>query len=453
MELPLKFKISKRDAFYYAIVFLSAGLVLSNVSGIVPLALLAVLSAPLIFNPAAIIPLLYLSSWHNGFLIIPGLTHFFYLFLLIVSLYVTRRKHQYAILWGFPVFIYIAIPLLFWFLWTGFRAVSGDAFPSVRIAASLSLMIIASVLKIENMEFSRKCVVWIALGSTVLFTAIALLHPFYVEHEGSTLRVGPKKATLHLSVMPGVNPNIAARVMALNFVILYAEAFRQKKIWMGAVSMVNLIPVMLCGSRTTMLAMAVVIMLLPVLSRGLNWKNILLGGAVFGILALLYTLGGDLNDQKEMTVDSVVEDGGHGRLITMEGLFTTVIPQHLLAGIGTGRDNFTEMGFGYDADNMYVDVLAQIGLVGFLLFFAWYFAFMRHYLPRRYTYSDKCLARGFLYIFLVMGIGISLVDTYGLYFCFTYLILLRNAEPEYVGTRWRIRFSEGRLTLSKKLQC
>ena len=96
MELPLTFKISKRDAFYYLIVFLNACLIMVNKGGILPLGVLAVLSAPLLFNPAAIIPLLYLTSWHNSFELRPVVSiHLYFSLLFLFSLFIPNNRKQY----------------------------------------------------------------------------------------------------------------------------------------------------------------------------------------------------------------------------------------------------------------------------------------------------------------------------------------------------------------------
>ena len=451
MELPLTFKISKRDAFYYLIVFLNACLIMVNKGGILPLGVLAVLSAPLLFNPAAIIPLLYLTSWHNSFELRPVVSiHLYFSLLFLFSLFIPNNRKQYQTVWGVPSYVFFAIPLMFWVLLTGWHSVTGSLAPSLVVFFELALLVLMAKVRLFNMEFSRKCILMIIEVATVCFTLIALFHPFQVDLGGSELSTKAFQSDIRLTILPEINPNIAARIVTVNFIILFAEAFRTKRMGLALFSMLNLVPVLLCGSRTSFIGILGVVGLAMLTARRLNWKSLLLIGVMLALFGGLYVVGSGLNDRKEMTVNSVVEDAGSGRLFTIEGLFTSVIPKHLMMGIGLGRDNYTQMGFGYDADNLYVDALAQIGLVGFILLFLLYFVFMGDYLSRRVEYHDKLLARLILIAFLVLGIGISMFDTMGFWFALTLLVIFRNAEPQLKEKRWRIRIRDKRLLCERR---
>lgn len=450
MDLPLTFKISRQDAFNYLLVFLSACLIMVNKGGVVPLCALAILSVPLFFNPAAIVPLLYLTSWHNSFALRPVVSvHQFYGFLFFFSLLLPRNRKLYEPVWGVPFYVFIAVPLMFWVLLTSWQSVTGDMAPGFVVFFELALLVLMTKVHLFNAEFSRRCTLLIIVAATVCFTLIALFNPIQVDLRGSELPNAPH-SDIRLTVIPDINPNIASRIITINFIILFAEACRSRCVGMALFSLLNMVPVMLCGSRTSFLGMVFAVVLAVMTSRRINWKTVTLAVTSLMLLGVLYTVGADLNDRKEMTVSSIIEDSGSGRLFTIVGLFSSVIPSHLLMGIGLGRDNFTQMGFGYDADNLYVDALAQIGLVGFLLLFLLYFVFMGGYLSRHVYYRDKLLARLILIVFLILGIGISMFDTMGFWFALSLLIFFRNSDPLLNETRWRIRFRGWKLRIERK---
>lgn len=451
MELPLTVKISKRDAFYYLIVFLNVCLVIVDKGGIGPLAVLALISAPLLFNPAAIIPLLYITSWHNSFALRPVVSiHLYYSLLFFFSLFVPNNRSRYKVVWGIPSYVFFAVPLMFWVLLTGWHSVTGSVAPSLVVFFELALLVLMAKVHLFDVDFSRNCILLIIVVSTVIFTFIALFHPFQVDLGGSELSTQAFRSDIRLTILPEINPNIAARIVVINFIILFAEAFRSKKVLLSLFSMLNLIPVLLCGSRTSFMGMLGVAGLAMLTSRRINWKTLMLIGLMGLLFTVLYSVGSDLNDRKEMSVNSVVDDAGSGRLYTIEGLFKSVIPNHLIMGIGLGRDNYTQMGFGYDADNLYVDSLAQVGLVGFILLFLLYFFFLGDYLSRRIEYRDKMLARLMLIAFLVLGVGISMFDTMGFWFAMTLLVFFRNGEPVLEENRWRVQYRDNQLRLDSK---
>lgn len=450
MDFPLIYKIPKRHAFYYLVVFLSACLLMANKGGFVALMLLIVLSVPLLFNPAAIVPLLFLTSWHNVFALRPVVyVHLFYSLLFYFSFLLPCNQKHYQWVWGFPVFAFVAILLMVWVLLTGWHSVSGNMVPSFVMFFELALLVLMTKVRLFDAEFSRRCILLIAAMATVCFTLIALFHPFQVELNGSELSM-MARPIIRLSVLPQINPNITSRIIIVNFVILIAEAFRSRRMGMTLFALLNVVPIMLCGSRTSLFSMFVVVIIAILSSHRINWKTMALVGTFLLLFGILYTFGAGLNGSKEMTLSSVVEDAGSGRLYTIVGLFDSVIPNHLLMGIGVGRDNYTQLGFGYDADNMYVDVLTQMGLVGFFLLFFMYFVFMCDYLSRRVFYCDKLLARLVLLVFLLLGVGYTVFEGLGFWFALTLLVFFRNSSPVLEERRWRVSCRKWRLQVERR---
>ena len=134
----------------------------------------------------------------------------------------------------------------------------------------------------------------------------------------------------------------------------------------------GLFSILLTGSRTALLSFGVTIYLL-VITYANNKKKILTSTMLTGLAGLiLYTLISfvDIPFLERFTdmlsVDTIMQDT---RIISSGLLIHRAIIPNPLWGIGLGNEN-SEFLLGYiaDADNLYIDMITQVGFVGFFAF-------------------------------------------------------------------------------------
>ena len=132
----------------------------------------------------------------------------------------------------------------------------------------------------------------------------------------------------------------------------------------------------LLKSRTAFFSALIVCGLYFLIRYKTSLKNkLLLCGVLFVLLGGTMALSGRgsaVDSDKKLSISSIVEDSGSGRFLTWAEAFTLIIPSNPVHGIGFGSESFKNMGYDFDADNLYVDLLAETGVVGFVLFFAFF---------------------------------------------------------------------------------
>lgn len=115
---------------------------------------------------------------------------------------------------------------------------------------------------------------------------------------------------------------------------------------------------------------------------------------------------------KEMNMSSIIQSGGNGRFLTWAVAFTEIIPYNLISGIGVGVANYEAWGYVRDADNLYVDLVAEIGVPGFILFFLFYSSLIIEIKKKVALFHSKNKVFEFIMMLMLLcGIGETLFDS------------------------------------------
>ena len=418
----------RQQIFYLFLNLLSAVLLVSETTNGIKPVVLVLLSLLMIPKPIAFLPVLFVSSWSITFWALPGLAAFFYYLVLFVFSVLLSNLGSRS--FAKPSHYVIFAPLFaIWIFATGFFSISGEWYGPMKIALYIVPLVLFSRHRFRDLEYLRKSLVVVAAFFSVYFLFISLFAPveFIIEKEGMDVVWDTSP-----SFRTDMNPNTASQIVLLVFVILFCGAFRTKKYWLIGFALLNIGSFMYLGSRTAFFAACIiaVVYLMLVLKMSFFKKTIVLlivATVFFSVFSMSYRF----ERAERLTVSSVQEDEGSGRFVTWRWLFNDVIPKNLVKGIGCGRENYECYGFTTDADNMYIDVLCETGVVGLLLFMAFFLRTVFLLWKKRRRNRDWDFLIAIFLAYLIEGWGESVFDTPMFWFCGLIAVLAINEYNDF----------------------
>lgn len=260
---------------------------------------------------------------------------------------------------------------------------------------------------------------------------------------------------LRYSISEGVNANSFGMALAQNSGILLGSFFwfrERKKSYIKIISLVILTGIsifilLLTGSRTAFFAVAltaVVMLLLEGVCYNKRSIFTMIPILVLGF-GLYYAVSGLIDEYvviERFTLDSILQSQGTGRIEIWEALFTYVIPENILFGVGIGAQNVKIAIAPYAgtyvnaAHNILIDLLSQVGLVGFIAYFSLFssvlFASVKEY---RKGNKFMIIPLTMYLVALFNGIGESMYTTREIWLtmglCILMINLSKNSEGDF----------------------
>lgn len=388
------------------------------------------LSMLLFVYPAAFIPLIMVSSISSSIAIIGGFSAVFYYMALFVVSQFLRSGIKLRLTLA-RSYLWLAL-FCAWAFLCGVKSVSGDVYNTIRLLVFIVALWLCAAS--GNMSY-RKCLEALELVSPPLF--FILLVKLIFAPEIYTIE-GTYVSTYRLTIAEHINPNQFAAYLAVVCVIMFIRTLKRRRFMPAAAFVLGMLLLALIKSRTSFYGTLMVSGCYYLFSYRSPLRRKLVLSAVAGTLVLAQAfLTGDKGgsskspDDRQLNLTSIVDDSGSGRFLTWAEAFASIIPGHPVFGIGIGKENYEALGFDYDADNMYVDLLAEIGVVGAVLFLMFFIRLMKDVVRKREV-GDYT----FLYILimqLILGLGETVFDSQ-LFWCVVMLamIYLRNDKtPTY----------------------
>lgn len=383
----------------------------SPVSGFINIGIAGVL----LLYPPAFLPLILVSSISSSITAFSGLAAvFFYLLMFLLSMLI-RGRWKLELRWNKSLTMMAVFT--FWILVVNILSPHVEAYTAIR--HMIMVVMIIFCLWGERLKFNE-CEDAFIIAGTIVSLCCVLKLIFFPERYTIT---GAYTIRETLSLSKDLNPNQIASVFSVLFVFFFISLLRGKRISVLPLVMSFAILVLL-KSRTSFFSALIVSGLYFLIRYRTSVRNKLLLCALllalFGGTMALSGRGGPVESDKKLSVTSIIEDGGSGRFLTWAEAFTLIIPSNPITGIGFGSESFKNMGYDFDADNMYVDLLSETGIVGFVLFFAFFIMLAVRVARKRTAAGTMVLYLLLLQLFL--GIGETVFDSQ-LFWCVVLLCL------------------------------
>lgn len=353
--------------------------------------------------PWMYLPLLLVTSMSMSFAMFGVLSAFMFygLFMLAALLVGSRFRMTFHFSW----MTMLLILFLGWMVVCCLVSNPGALYACLKLVFVVALLVAGISTGQLSFERSFQTILFI-----IPFCAFAWLFKYLLAPDAYVVE-GVYNEYTRLTLSKDLNPNQLAPVVSCFSVLLFATVMKKGDAmqWIGLVLCLALLYFLKC--RTAFYSTLGVCGLFFLFGIKGEWGRkicILAIALVIGLIALSSneTIRDNSVDEKSMDIESVIEDDGSGRFLTWAAAFTDIIPSHPIFGIGLGRESYQNVGFEFDADNMYVDMLCELGIPGLLLFLAFFVLF-----TVKVTRTGRTPAMALVpCLFLVYGLGETLFD-------------------------------------------
>lgn len=332
-----------------------------------------------IHKPVVIFPVYFIASLSTAYFVISeGVSAGRFLSLImIISLVIdiVRKGGNHQVDGYFPLWILFVV---YCFI-SAVLSVTGSLVPFALLIQGLLVLLLLPKIKEMDVEYFCSLLYFACLiafiGVWVQFVSIGfdqLLYERYKGIEGET------------------NSNrIAMMVMQMGLVIISPFIANEKNKVIRWVSVVGfilaIVIIILTGSRASLLASLMAFFILFFELSRQNFKKYIIPAVVVTGVALVVVQQFSLVDSvvlDRFSLQSLEDSGGSDRMPAIQILLTHIFPQYPLFGVGLGGANFNAVAILYGMDhpchNIFFDSLAQLGLVGVIIFICLCFKIFRN---------------------------------------------------------------------------
>ena len=418
--------------FYLLVTILSMFLLIDDVESPVEDAALILLSLPLLRRPVTVIPLLFISSWNMTFSVFGlGIYYYYYVVFLIAMSF---SHHQFGEYIGLTRTALYYLLFAVWVLMSVFYSVGHVVDAPVKLFLTIMTVFFVSLFQCRDRNYIFVSLFWIAVVASLFFAIRALFFP--AEY---VLEIETWDNSIHSEVsntlMTQLNPNSAAQIVVMLSIILFIFVVHmdRHKLLVLIPLLLNIYTLIFLGSRTSFYALCFSVGFYTLFISSFSDPH----KVYLAFLCVLMAWGINYYIdyiESRLVVSSFMEDQGSGRFVTWALLWQDVIPRYWIRGFGVGFANYLALGYQFDADNMYIDLLCQVGIIGSILFYLQHFHTFRRI---RAMEDDKTIIDLLVIIsicFLFFGFGESVFSTTFYWGNLIILCTLGRGENDYVDS-------------------
>lgn len=394
----------------FLVILISTVLLIDGVDNVLEYALAFILSLVFIKKPDGYIPLIWVSSWFSRMVVLPFVGAFFYYVLLFIISSFAQRSFFKIPKSSKKTVVAICLFVL-WILVTLLSSVVPEYDYVIKLAIYVLSLVMMFKYRVSDINGIGKSIVLVSAFSSIFFGLRLLVAP--VTYTIENIKDWGTYTWSSITLMPDLNPNTAAQIIVLLSIVILCTIIKFKKYFLVVPLIFNVYTLLELGSRTSFFTIIIVFGVYFLLTSKISLPRkialILMAIVLYNFSSLF--LMESLSNSRIIS-DSIFEDGGSGRFQNWTALLVNVFPHHWFTGIGIGRESYRALGFVYDADNLYVDLLCQVGLVGFLLFFYIYCVIFKEiYLRIKQNTIESDYLIMFMLAFLFLGIGETVFGT------------------------------------------
>lgn len=420
--------LAKRD---YIILLISVLLLIDGIDNVIEYIVAFLLSLSLYKKPEAYIPLIWVSSWYSRMIVLPFIGAFYYYSLLFLlssfsqNRFTSERQDNHNL-------IIVSLFFVLWIIVNLLFAIVPEYDIVIKLVVAVLLFVSIFKIHLVDIEGIGQSIIYISILSSVFFAFRLFFSPIVYSVE-SIMDWGTYIYS-STTFMPELNPNTAAQIIVFISIVLSYSIIKNKKYFLTVPLLLNFYTLLELGSRTSFFTLLLVfgIYFLLISKQSIIQKISIIILVLFAYFVFV-SIWGDIAANSRIANESILEDGGSGRFFTWTSLLMNVFPRYWYCGIGIGRNGYNALGYIFDADNLYIDLLCQIGIIGFLLFFSIYFiVFKLSFSSLKNGTSNQEYSLLFLIAFLFLGIGETVFATPIYWATLILVVALDNDNTQYI---------------------
>jgi len=326
-------------------------------------------------KPIYLVPVYMISSFLDvGFESYGSISKFLF-FIIVISFLRTSLTRNFR--FQTNNFLFLLVILLFSFIST-LTSISQDFNAFFQILMNVVMFFIITNLVVKDTKVFLEILIFTFILTLFFYIATLVINWDIVSFQ---ISIGDR-----VSLDERFNPNrfsMALVQMSSGLVgyFLIKRKFTLYKLIIILIILISIFLIFISGSRSSLIGIIGALIFSQLfLSNSKNiYKRIsgllILGGAILIAYNLVNLIDPHILDR--FTIASILESGGTGRLNIWRVLFSEVIPENLLFGVGIGGENVIIAISPYltlpkPAHNFIIDMLVQVGIVGVFIFMLFY---------------------------------------------------------------------------------
>lgn len=322
--------------------------------------ILVTLSFPLLMKPSMLLPLLFVSSWSSSISVLGIAAFYYYLALFLISLIINPNQVRWRIKRSlFTTFLLLAFAA--WIMVSAYNSLSGGLYIPFKIVLFIIFPIICSISSVSDMDLCYDTI----SRSAVFFAVYFFLRSVFAPIE----MYDPELMTTDVTLIQGVGTNVMAQAIVMLLLYSFATSVEQKRYDWLIISFLFILSLFYLGSRTSAYTSIIFLAIYFIffVDTKITYKLLLLCVISLSSL-LLFVVGSSFENFARLDLSTIQEDQGSGRFINWGLYIMNIIPNYRLFGIGPGVENYMALGYKSDADNMYMDLICELGIPGLTIF-------------------------------------------------------------------------------------
>lgn len=436
-------RIVKKNTDFYpllSIILIIYLIVINNVVNSLLSIIAIMIGAIFIINPLYILPPLFLSSLAGNYFVAfhgIGFSRILVIIFIIGSFlkFVTSNT-KFKL--SHVVFLFVICGFNFI---SAATSITGSITPALTMTLNIVMMFFMMYTQVDDLNmFLKTFSISIFIFTLYITIKVILDDSITVNDKGIDRLILDEELNANSVGMA------LAQMSAFIFGGLVLVKEKKKKIIYVAIILLNILNLILTGSRSAMIAIVASMVIVYFIGHfklnKISKKNFLFIIIFIFMVGLYYGISNsEIDIIQRFSIMNIIETRGTGRLIIWEALIKYVIPQHLWFGVGLGGENVfiaitPYIPVPHGAHNLILTIITETGIVGSILYFSFFFKSTKTILKNRLKTDYLMIPLTMVLAAFVNGIGENIFTErylwFGIGLGFMLLNNTRNRASEFL---------------------